>query len=145
MAVTSERLARVAETSYRAWAVGWLGVAGVGIVNGGVHRLYIDHLGELSAHQVSGLTFAALYLPYVNWFERRRPIATGRDAAGLGLAWAAGAVTFDALVGHYLAGDTWADVVRSYDLSQGRIWSLVVLLIALGPTMVRAVHRRRPS
>jgi hypothetical protein len=108
-----------------------------------VHRLYIDPLGELPAHQVSGLTFAALYLPYVWAVDRRYPTPSARSALGGGVAWAAGAVAFDALVGHYLAGDSWADVRRAYDLGQGRIWSLVVLLIAAGPLLARGLRQRR--
>jgi hypothetical protein len=133
----------------RGWALAWLGVAGVGIINGGIHRTYINALGELPAHQVSGITFAALYAPYVLAVQKRRPFPDDRTALAVGGAWAAGAMAFDTLVGHYLAGDSWADVLRAYNLSEGRIWTLVLALIAAGPIAARhltdAGRRSRPG
>jgi hypothetical protein len=128
----------------RAWAAAWLGVAGVGVLNGAIHRTYIGALGELRAHQVSGVTFIALYAPYIWLVERRRPLPSASISLAVGVSWAAAAAAFDALVGHYLAGDSWADVARDYDMSEGRIWAAVVLAIALGPAAARATRPARP-
>jgi hypothetical protein len=129
----------------RYWSLAWLGVAGVGIANGAVHRLYARRLGELRAHQVSGLTFAGMYVPYVLTAARRHPLRTRRAAFGVGVAWAAGAAAFDAGVGHFLARDDWRTVLEAYDLRRGRIWGAVVLLIAAGPALARSIRRRRTT
>lgn len=61
------------------------------------------------------------------------------QAARIGVAWSAGAgaVTFDTMVVQHLAGDTWTTVLNAYDLSQGRIWGLVVAVIGGGPCAAR--------
>jgi hypothetical protein len=129
------------EIATRRWVAAWVGVAGVGILNGALHRLYSGPLGELRAHQLSGATFVAMYALYLRAVSRRWQLRHARTAARVGVVWAAGAVAFDTLVGHYLAGDSWGDVTREYDLRRGRIWGLVVLAIAVGPVVATLAGR----
>ena len=54
-------------------------------------------------------------------------------------------VLFEFGFGHYVEGDSWADLLDNYDVSQGNIWILILLWIAVGPAIVRAVTAERSA
>jgi hypothetical protein len=131
-------------TDLRAWALGWLGGPVIGIANGALRRAVYDQpLGEPAAHQVSTVTVAGLLGAYVYQLDRRRPIATGRDAALIGGAWAGLTAAFEFGFGHYVAGASWATLRHDYDVAHGRIWGLVLLTLAAAPVTARAARLHR--
>jgi hypothetical protein len=61
----------------------------------------------------------------------------------VGAGWAAATVAFEFVFGHYVNGDSWQTLRAAYDLTQGRLWTVDVLLIAAAPAAARAwrLHR----
>ena len=124
------------------WTRAWTGVVVLAVVNGGLHRLYEQPLGELRAHQLSGVTLLVLLAPWAARTERRHPLRTAHAAARAGAIWAGCTVAFEFLFFHYVGGQSWAQLLHDYDLTQGRIWGLVVAGIAVAPAVARSLSLR---
>lgn len=70
-------------SSRRAWLLAWLGGPLIGIANGTLRELAsTDRVGELTAHQISTGSALALFAGYFELLERRRPLASTREALG---------------------------------------------------------------
>ena len=127
----------------KSWALGWLGVLGLALVNGAVHRAYEPALGVLRAEQLSNAVLVAAVLPWAAWVDHRAPTSSLREALEVGVGWGALTVAFEVLAGHYLNGDDWRTLVHAYDVSAGRLWPLAVTGIALAPAAARWWRGRR--
>jgi hypothetical protein len=112
----------------------WFVMLLVAVANGAVrditYGLYVD---ELTAHQISTAT-GILLLGLVIWLcSAILPVASGREAITLGLFWAALTVAFEFLFFHFVGGHSWAELLASYNVLQGRVWVFVVLWVAIAP------------
>jgi hypothetical protein len=74
--------------------------------------------------------------------ERRWPLRSTRQALGVGGIWAGPAILFEFGFGHIVAGQTWSEFLRDYDLRRGRLWVLIPITTALGPAAVHAARSR---
>jgi hypothetical protein len=116
----------------------------LGIANGVARDLlFTDRVGDLAAHQISTGTLIAALTGYSRALERRWPIPTTRSAWTIGAMWLSLTVVFEFVLGHYVAGESWASLVRNYDARKGRIWGLVPISMAILPAVVRALHAKR--
>lgn len=130
----------------RRWLVAWVGAPVLAIVNGAAREFaYKDEVGESAANQISVAPLIALLGLYFWILQRRWPLETTRDALSVGAIWVVLSVLFEFGFGHYVEGDSWADLLDNYDMSQGNIWILILLWIAVGPTIVRAVTAERSA
>jgi hypothetical protein len=128
------------DRTLRRWLIAWVGAPVLAIVNGAARELtYKDQVGESTADQISVAPLIALLALYFWVLQRRWPLATTRDAVSIGVAWAALSVLFEFGFGHYVEGDSWTDLLRTYDVTEGNLWILIPLWIAAGPATVRAI------
>ena len=140
---------RAGNVVWRSWSLGWLGVLGLALVNGGVHRAYEPALGVLPAEQLSNVTLLAMVVPWTVLVDRRHPTSSLREALGVGAMWGTLTVVFELLGGHYLTGADWRTLLEAYDLSAGHLWPLAVAGIVLVPSGVKRARgtgwrRREP-
>ena len=121
--------------------------AGFGLVataNGIVRELgYRRFFGEQRGHQLSSLTFAALFAGYAWLVESSWPLRGRREALIVGAMWMATGAGFDLGVGHYLDRKPWSVLLRDYNLAAGRLWGLDVAFIGVAPELVRRLRARR--
>jgi hypothetical protein len=128
------------DRTVRRWLVGWVGAPVLAIVNGATRELvYKERVGDSTADQISVAPLLAFLTLYFWVLQRRWPLATRREALSVGAAWAAMSVLFELGFGHYVEGDSWADLLRTYDVTAGNLWILIPLWIAAGPVAVRAI------
>lgn len=59
--------------------------------------------------------------------------ATVGNAPRAGLLWLGLTLAFEFLAGHYLFHKPWAVLLEDYDLSRGRIWVAVLIVVLLAP------------
>ena len=122
--------------------VAWLVMLLVAVGNGVARDLtYGRHLTELQAHQVSTATAILLLGAVVAGFVRLYPPASARHALGIGLLWLGLTVAFEFLFFHYAGGHSWAELLADHDLSQGRVWVLVLVWVALAPYVFFRLRR----
>jgi hypothetical protein len=127
-------------SAVRLWTVAWVGGAVLGIVNGSLREFtYGRRLNEHAAHQVSTGTLILMLMLYMRSLERRWPIGTRRGALRIGGTWALLTVFFEFGFGHFVGGKSWRGLLEDYDLTKGRLWSLVLMAMAAGPLIAREV------
>lgn len=114
-------------------AIGWLPLPLMAIANGVVREAgYTGALGTDNAHRLSSFTLSAMVLGYYAWLDRRWG-PTAREALRMGFAWVAIAVSFEFIVGHYVNGTSWSKLLEDYNIFRGRLWPMVLAVIAFGP------------
>ena len=124
----------------RPWTVAWVGGAVLGIANGSLREFtYGRRLNERAAHQVSTGTLILMLMLYMRSLERRWPIGTRGGALRIGGTWALLTVLFEFGFGHFVGGKSWRGLLEDYDLTKGRLWSLVLMAMAAGPLIAREV------
>jgi hypothetical protein len=134
------------ERKLRRWVVAWLGASVLGIVNGGIRDFaYEERVGESTAGQISTGTLIALLALYFWVLQRRWPLASRRDALSVGAVWVVLTVLFEFGFGSAVEGLAWGEMLEPYDVTKGNIWILVLLWIATGPMVVRAIAAKRPT
>ena len=126
------------------WVSAWIGAAALGVANGaGREVLYADATGDEAAHVISTGTLLALLGGYMSLLQRRWPLSTRREALSVGAAWAGMTVAFEFGFGHWVAGNSWSELLENYDLAAGKVWVLVPAAMAAGPELMR--HATRPQ
>jgi hypothetical protein len=58
----------------------------------------------------------------------------------LGLGWTMATITFEFLFGHYVMGHAWESLWGDYNVFQGRLWPLVLLVTLFGPLLARKIR-----
>jgi hypothetical protein len=59
--------------------------------------------------------------------------SSSREALKIGLLWLVLTLGFEFLFGHYVFGNSWDMLLEDYNLSRGRIWILVPVLVLVAP------------
>jgi hypothetical protein len=112
----------------------WCGILLLAIANGALRSFWIiPQTGETIGRAVSTLLLCGLIL-YFTWISIRwiGPSSTGQ-ALTVGILWLCLTLAFEFLVGHYVSGNAWSDLLADYDVTRGRIWILVLVFTLLAP------------
>lgn len=117
------------------------------ILNGGFRDLvYKARIGELAAHQVSTLTLMVLFSIYFRFLAKRRPILSVDQTWVIGGMWLVMTLAFEFGFGHFVAGDSWGQLLQAYNLLDGQVWVLIPLWVLIGPyVFFRWEQRPHPS
>jgi len=122
----------------------WLLLLVVMFANGAIRVLVLQpQLGEDRARRVASLSGVALVL-LVSWLFVR--VAAGARPAQLwwvGVAWLIATVAFEVLFGHFVSGLSWQAQLEDYNILRGRLWSLILVTVCLGPWFWGTVRARR--
>ena len=124
----------------------WLLMIPVAILNGGLRQaLFVPAVGVLAGHQLSVLTGSIAFLALVYaTLHRDAPRYTDRWLLGLGAVWVAATIVFEFGFGHWVMGHPWSRLLADYNIFAGRLWTIVLAVIAIAPLAVKriATHRR---
>lgn len=115
----------------------WLLLLGAAILNGTFRQaVLVPMMGEPAGHVVSTLSLSAIIFG-LGWL-----IAGWLDLVSSGEAWLVGGlwlgatIAFEFLGGHFLFGAPWSKLLADYNLAQGRVWIVVLMVTTLTPTIV---------
>jgi hypothetical protein len=120
----------------------WFLILLFAVLNGGVREGWlIPRFGELKGRALSTILLCILVLAS-SWFTIGwiRPSSTG-EALKVGVLWLVLTLGFEFLVGHYVFGNSWAALLEDYNVSRGRLWILVPLLVLVAPLMMARMKR----
>ncbi|MBN2170644.1 MAG: hypothetical protein JW819_04890 [Candidatus Krumholzibacteriota bacterium] len=119
----------------------WFALAAVAVLNGSARNAWIaPAAGEHAAHVIGTAILCALIfliaLASIRW------LAPGSVRRGflVGAFWLCLTVAFEFLAGHYLFGNPWDRLLADYDLTRGRVWSLVLVVTLLSPVLAAAIR-----
>ena len=115
-------------------ALAWLVLFVVMFANGAARVVVLQPwLGEDRARQVASFTGVVLVL-LVGWiFVRTSPQATSGQLLWVGVGWLTGTLAFEFLFGRFVSGLSWSALLADYNVFKGRLWSLIVISVCLGP------------
>lgn len=125
-------------------AAAWLVLFVVMFANGALRVLVLEpRLGEDLARQVASLSGVMLVL-LVSWlFVAAAPEARPAQLWRVGVGWLCATVAFEFLFGRFVSGQSWQALLADYDLLRGRLWSLILVSVCLGPWLCGAVRARQ--
>lgn len=112
----------------------WVGVLALAVLNGAAREGWlIPQFGEASGRVLSTVVLCGLVL-LVTWLTIGwiRPLTVG-NALRVGTLWLVLTLAFEFLGGHYLFDQPWTMLLEDYDLSRGRIWVAVPVVVLLAP------------
>ena len=123
--------------------VRWLILCVVMFTNGAIRALVLQpRLGEDLARQVASLT-GVFFVLLASWlFARVSPRATSRQLLWVGAGWLAATLVFEFILG-FVSGLGWRAMLAEYNIVRGRLWSLIVLSVFLGPWLWGVLARRQ--
>ena len=128
------------------YLLAWPLLAVVAIINGTLRVMtYGRYIPELAAHQVSTVTAMIAFFAFTWLLHRRWPIESTRQAWIIGACWLVMTVAFEFGFGHYVAGHSWERLLADYDLTNGRVWSLLLAWVLALPFVVFRLSRGNPG
>jgi hypothetical protein len=124
----------------------WFLMIPAAIMNGIVRETVIKPIaGDQTARQISVITASALFLTVAYFLLRDHAgEADDRSLLGIGACWLAGTILFEFGFGHYVDGKSWSELTHDYNITEGRLWPVVLLVLFLAPLIVKRIvnHRR---
>lgn len=112
----------------------WLLLMVVAVANGAFRAgVLVPAYGDETAHHISVLMLCAIIALITRKSLSWMSPATARQASMIGGFWLALTVGFEFLAGHFLFGAPWPRLLADYNVLDGRIWMLVLLVTLLAP------------
>jgi hypothetical protein len=119
------------------YSLAWIPMVFIAILNGIFREAALSkRLSELRAHQLSCLTGLLLFFGYTWLLSLQWPLYSTGQALTIGLVWLLLTVAFEFSFGHYMAHHSWERLFQDYNVLVGRLWVLVLFVVALLPLIV---------
>ncbi|NPE28053.1 hypothetical protein HNV12_08770 [Methanococcoides sp. SA1] len=110
------------------------------ILNGIARGLYAPYTGELLAHQISSVIFsAAIFIVTYVFLKYSSVSGTSVQFIYVGLMWLFLTISFEFLFGHFVIGHSWQRLLYDYNIFEGRIWLLVLIVTATSPWLANRI------
>jgi hypothetical protein len=123
----------------------WLILLALAFLNATIRELlYKDAVGERRSQQLSTMTMAAIVVAFAWFVVSRWPLARFRDAVAVGILWSVSTAAFEAFMMVVLAGRPLSVAAAPYNLADGNLWSLLLLVILFAPPIAWKLCRRLP-
>jgi len=124
------------------YLIAWFPMILIAVANGALREAWlVPRLGEHPAGQVSTLLLIALFALYIAFVTRAWPIATAGQALAIGALWLVLTLAFEFMLGRFVSGLSWREMLAEYNLAAGRLWSLVPIWVAAAPYLFYRLWR----
>jgi hypothetical protein len=109
---------------------------------GGIMRekFLIPGLGPLLGKALGTILVAVIIFGIIYAYVEKLAGASPASLFKLGLFWTMATIMFEFLFGHYAMGHSWASLWADYNVLQGRLWPLVLLVTLCGPWLARKMR-----
>jgi len=115
----------------------WIGLVILAILNGYARgKVYGQFMTELSAHQLSTLIFVIMIGVYTYFITGVFSLRSSGQALFVGGIWLIMTITFEFIFGHYVMGHSWSKLFHDYNITQGRVWVVVLIWTLIAPYTV---------
>ncbi len=120
----------------------WILFIPVAIINGITRELlYKRYTGDLLAHQISTATASAAFFALFYYMLRNKITDIGRPHLLIvGFFLVILTVGFEFGFGHYIDGASWEHLLADYNMFQGRMWGIFLLVILVTPLLIKQLH-----
>jgi hypothetical protein len=119
----------------------WLVFLVVAIACGFIReRFLVPGLGPLSGRALGTLLVGVIIFGIIYAYIGKLKRASQASLFKLGLFWTMAAIAFEFLFGHYGMGHSWGSLWPDYNVFQGRVWPLVLIVTLFGPLLARQIR-----
>ena len=111
----------------------WLAMLVTAVVGGAVRdKLLAPQLGEHRARQIETLAIAGLFAAGIAYYVTRIGMSP-RQAIVLGTGWCLLTLAFETFLGRVVSKQSWTAVAANYNLAEGRLWPIVLMVLLVMP------------
>ena len=119
------------------YVLAWIPLVLIATLNGAFRELiYGKHMTRLHAHQLSVVTGIILFYLYTWFITLHWRLDSAQQAIVVGIVWLLLTIAFEFLFGPYVARHSWTRLLAEYNLLAGKLWSLVLIAVALAPYVI---------
>ena len=119
----------------------WLGFLVVAIACGIIReRFLVPGLGPLGGRALGTLMAGLIIFGLIYAYVGKLKGTTRVSLVKLGLFWTIATIGFEFLFGHYVMGLSWDSLWADYNVFQGRLWPLVLIVTLLGPLLAQKMR-----
>jgi hypothetical protein len=104
--------------------------------------VFIKHLSEFRAHQLSTITLITLCVVYVRFVFPLLNIQSSTQAFLIGFAWVLLTVAFEFTLGR-LTNKSWEYLFHDYNILAGRIWLLFLISLFILPYLFYVIRNKK--
>ncbi|MCR4326693.1 MAG: hypothetical protein NUV52_03490 [Candidatus Roizmanbacteria bacterium] len=119
--------------------IAWFLFIPIAILNGIAREfVYKPMVGDLIAHQIStAIACIAFFLLAYSMIKKQAVGASSRRLVLVGVLWVLMTILFEFSFGHYVDGVSWERLLADYNIFQGRVWGVFLLLVLLTPLLAK--------
>jgi hypothetical protein len=119
----------------------WLGFLLVAIACGMIREQFlVPGLGPLAGRALGTLLVGVIIFGLIYAYVGTLKGATRVSLFKLGLFWTIATLAFEFLFGHYVMGHSWDSLWADYNIFQGRLWPLVLMVTLFGPLLAQEIR-----
>jgi hypothetical protein len=119
----------------------WLGFLMIAIACGMIREKFlVPGLGPLVGRALGTLLVAVIIFGLIYAYIGKLKGATQVSLVKLGLFWTMATIAFEFLFGRYVLGLSWELLWADYQVFQGRLWPLVLIVTLLGPLLAKKIR-----
>jgi hypothetical protein len=123
--------------------IAWVPMIVIAILNGILREnLFTKYLTELRAHQASTISLILFFAIYIWGVTRIWKPDSQKQAIWIGLIWLGLTILFEFGFGHFIMRNPWSKLFHDYNLFAGRVWSFVLLWVALAPWLFFRIQNK---
>ena len=119
----------------------WLIFITIESLSGTIRTLWLVPLfGDLRAHQLSFITGSLLILTIATISIRWIEATSLAQLISVGVLWMLLTVTFEVVLGRWAFGYSWAQIAADYNLFQGRLTAIGLVLLLFAPLIATKIR-----
>jgi hypothetical protein len=128
------------------WWLGFMAVTSAGAL---IRKKFLTAMvGQVEGRALDTMVVSAIIFALICAYVSRLDGATPGSLVRLGIFWTVLTILFDYIFSHYVLGVAWEFIGINYNIAQGRLWPLELLVILFGPLFagkIRDYWRARKS
>ena len=114
----------------------WTPMIAIAFLNAAIRQfVFIKHMSELQAHQLSTLTLIILCSVYTWFIFPYLKVQNTEQSFLIGAVWVTLTILFEFSLGR-LTNRSWGDLLQDYNIFSGRIWPIFLLALFLLPYLI---------
>jgi hypothetical protein len=126
--------------------IGWLSLLVIAFINGTFRQIVLQNsLGDLRAHQLSTAIGISLFGIYIYWIIRRWQPESLKETMQIGFLWMVLTIVFETGMARLFQNRDWSSVFRDYNILEGRVWILVLLWVAVAPSLFYIIQKKNDT
>jgi len=119
----------------------WMPMIAIAFMNASIRQLvFIKHMSELRAHQLSTFTLILLCSIYIWFVFPYLDVQNIKQSFVIGSVWVVLTVVFEFSLGR-LTNRSWPDLLQDYNIIAGRIWLIFLLYLFLLPCLIYVIRK----